>query len=158
MTQEPIPQPSSLKPSKWWKAGLLGALVSFVCLFAYLVFANDMHNMELSELLFIGVLILPSLIYTAIYTARNRTNPKNLTNTILVSLLCISIPAFFATWFIAALGSMFEGGIIEWAMKHWFDITLFIFFILAATAIVASILWNIFGRKYSSSMPPTEGF
>lgn len=135
------------RPAPWWKAGLLGALISFGCIAGYIAFANIWDNIHLSELFLLAVLLVPTLIFTTIYTALNTDNPKNRTHTVWVALMSITFPILLVIYFIAEFAAIFSGTPFGWVQEHLLTIIGYFFFTYSSTAIIAVAIWSLFGRK-----------
>ncbi len=145
--KDPTIPPKTRKPIAWWKAGLLGALISFGCILGYLIFNNVLEEVYQSELFLLAILIVPTLIYTAIYTALNSDHPNNRTHTILVALMSSTITIIGVIWMIAEFAAIFSGTPFGWVQKNLLTILGYFFFTYGSAAIIAIVLWSLFGRK-----------
>ncbi len=155
MTETLTIQAKTRKPIAWWKAGLLGALVSLGCLSAYLI-VDDIFDIDSKyiidpsdDILFV-ILVVPTLVYIAIYTALGKNQPKNLVSTIKVALMSITIPAIFAYYVVYLVMwlffKIFTDEATTWGIKELTFALAFFGTIYGGTAIVAIILWFLFGR------------
>ncbi len=147
MTETPTIPPKTRKPIAWWKAGLLGALVSLGCIIVCFVFNNVWDEIDQSGLFFLAAIIVTPLIYTAIYTAINSDHPKNRAHTILVALMSSTIPIIFVIWLLASVAVIFGGTAFGWAQENVLTIIGYFLFTYGSTAIIAIIIWSAFGRK-----------
>lgn len=141
------------KPIAWWKAGLLGMVVSTISLVAYLIIGNAIEwafadTGDVNEWLLIVALIVPTIIYTILFTARNSDVPTNRLATIAVSIMTATPPACLVYNVSLAVADFFFGSSRRWDWDQIQQVIIFLVTVYAAATILATAAWLILGRKH----------
>ncbi len=152
MTQTPTKQPNTPKPIVWWKAGLLGMVVSTVSVVVYLILGNltewfGADTGEVNDWLLIVSLTVPTLIYIILFTARNSDAPTNRLATIAVGIMTVTPPTSMFYYIILEFVAIFSGPSERWDWDDMQETIIFIATVYAVTTIFASVAWLFFGRK-----------
>jgi hypothetical protein len=152
MTETPSIQPKTLKSIAWWKAGLVGMVVSTVSVVVYLILGNwtEWFGADTSgviEWLLIVALIVPTIIYTILFTARNSDAPNSRLATIAVSIMTVTPPTSVFYYIILEFVAIFSGPSERWDWEDTQETIIFFVTVYAVTTIFASVAWLFFGRK-----------